>query len=120
MWNLPGLGIEPTSPALAGGFLSTELTMLQGVRGTGTAKPGAGKAWGLCAWSSGVLGIIVGYKMRRGWGQCGGWVRETLGSYLANIRPSRKYLSMLLTQAELYHRHLFPYVCSQLEDRANA
>ena len=24
MWNLPGRGIEPTSPALAGGFLSTE------------------------------------------------------------------------------------------------
>ena len=23
MWDLPGLGIEPVSPALAGGFLST-------------------------------------------------------------------------------------------------
>ena len=24
MWDLPGLGIEPVSPALAGGFLRTE------------------------------------------------------------------------------------------------
>jgi len=24
MWDLPGQGIEPTSPALAGGFFSTE------------------------------------------------------------------------------------------------
>ena len=24
MWNLPGPGIEPMSPALAGGFLTTE------------------------------------------------------------------------------------------------
>ena len=24
MWNLPGAGIEPVSPALAGGFLTTE------------------------------------------------------------------------------------------------
>ena len=24
MWNLPGLGIEPVSPALAGGFFTTE------------------------------------------------------------------------------------------------
>ena len=39
-----------------------------GVRGTGTAKHGAGKARGLCAWSSGVLGVIVEYKMRRGLG----------------------------------------------------
>ena len=23
MWDLPGLGLEPTSPALAGGFLTT-------------------------------------------------------------------------------------------------
>ena len=23
MWNLPGLGLEPVSPALAGGFLTT-------------------------------------------------------------------------------------------------
>ena len=23
MWNLPGLGIEPVSPALSGGFLTT-------------------------------------------------------------------------------------------------
>ena len=68
MWNLPRLGIEPVSPALAAGFLSTELTMLQGVRGTGTAKHGAGKARGLWAWSSGVLGVIVEYKMRRGLG----------------------------------------------------
>ena len=26
MWDLPGSGIEPASPALAGGFLSTELS----------------------------------------------------------------------------------------------
>ena len=25
MWNLPGSGIEPVSPALAGGFFTTEL-----------------------------------------------------------------------------------------------
>ena len=24
MWDLPGLGVEPVSPALAGGFLTTE------------------------------------------------------------------------------------------------
>ena len=24
MWELPGLGIEPVSPALAGGFFTTE------------------------------------------------------------------------------------------------
>ena len=26
MWNLPGLGIKPVSPALSGGFLSTAST----------------------------------------------------------------------------------------------
>ena len=120
MWNLPRLGIEPVSPALAAGFLSTELTMLQGVRGTGTAKHGAGKARGLWAWSSGVLGVIVEYKMRRGLEPVWPMGKRNTGCYLANIRPSRKYLSRLLTQAELYHRHLFSYVCYQLEDRANA
>ena len=25
IWNLPGPGIEPVSPALAGGFLTTEM-----------------------------------------------------------------------------------------------
>ena len=58
------------STALAGGFLSTELSMLQGVRGT--AKHGAGKAWGLCAWSSDVSGAIVEYKTRRGLGPAWG------------------------------------------------
>ena len=30
MWNLPAPGIEPVSPALAGGFLTTALTAQAG------------------------------------------------------------------------------------------
>ena len=39
MWDLPGPGLEPVSPALAGGFLTTEPP----------GKPSPPPFWGRCA-----------------------------------------------------------------------
>ena len=42
MWDLPGPGIEPVSPALAGGFFTTEPPLLEGGFSRGSlAGPGS-------------------------------------------------------------------------------
>ena len=48
MWDLPGPGLEPVSPALAGGFLTT-------------APPGKSERFGLGGWFFGYESFLVSF-----------------------------------------------------------